>query len=412
MAFKNRIRLPITVGQPQFPIERNVFRKADGTRKTLSVVVSKTVQGVTDYLPEDWHQKLAIALSHDTVNIEDPRRLIGVSLDSDYSIEWSDFKGYPVAQGNFTAQVTPFSATNSNCQTCEEISQIATNDDIIEEDWNEGESHNIATVLSNDAICCFPAVVSLRSFNSLYFASVVLNPDGTATATLNANTPTGENVLVFTYRVTCPDGSYDEASVYVGSVTGTEPECEAPTAVTGDVFTSTSYAWTWTGSAAQYGWEIANAANPDVVVQSGVVYDEFVEVFDLLSETEYILTVWAICGVYNISSSEQGTGTTGAAQAHLDPMNYSYYASAPITGVCNLSSTNCVRTVDAAQDSTAANQKVKAEMLFSNDNGDPSVTAYYTFNIGSTTANETTAISFPNFCGAITAVCVDVQVIP
>src|SRR6187549_2999416 len=141
MPYRNRIRLPIMFCKPQFPMERNTFRLADGSSKVLSVVIRNTYEGKTDQLPEDWHRKLVIALAHDEVSIENERLLSNVTLNGDYGIDWQDFLQYPIAQANFQVQVTPFNATNSNCQTCEEMSQVVCVDDTTDEVWEEGSTN-------------------------------------------------------------------------------------------------------------------------------------------------------------------------------------------------------------------------------------------------------------------------------
>lgn len=412
MPFRNRIRLPITIGRAQFPVERNIFRKANGERKTLSAIISKTVEGQTDEMPEDWHQKLVVALSHDTVNIEDTRLITGVALDGEYQIEWSDFLNYPLAQATFRAQVTPFSATNSNCQTCEELAQVVANDDTVEDSWGEGESHTVPNVLANDAICCFPASASLRSFNTFFFSSVVLNPDGTMDVTLNNPVPNASNVLVATYRVTCPDGSYDEANVYIQTVTGTGTECEAPTDGVLVNAGSDSLSISWAGTVGEYGWEIATAADPNTILQSGVVYAEGVVITGLDADTAYVVRVWSICNVYSISDEITINASTDVPTAHLDPDNYSYQPTSGITGVCDLFTTSAVRIPEAAADSVLAGARCLITIVFSNDAGDPTVEKEYTFEIGATVANESHSVSFPSYCGTIGGTVTDVAVIP
>jgi hypothetical protein len=412
MAFKNRIRLPITLGKAQFPIERNIFRKANGERKVLSVVISKTVEGVTDQLPEEWHQKLVVALSHDEVTIEDTRLLTGVALDGDYGIEWQDFLNYPLAQARFTAQITPFSATNSNCQTCEELAQVVANNDTVEETWEEGNTYNGASVLLNDAVCCYPSTVSLRSFNTFFFSSVSINPDGTFSATLNNPVPNASNVLVATYRVTCPDGSYDEANIYVQTVTGSGAVCEAPTDGVLVNASASTLSVSWSGTVGEYGWEIATQADPNTVLQSGVVYAEGIVITGLDPDTAYVVRVWSICNVYSISDEISINATTDVPTAHLDPDNYSYQPTSGITGVCDLFTTSAVRTADAAADSVLAGARCKITIVYSNDAMDPTVEVEYTFEIGATVANENTSVSFPSYCGEINGVVTDVAVIP
>lgn len=229
MPYRNRIRLPIMFCKPQFPVERNVFRLANGVTKVQSAIIRKTFEGKTDQLPESWHQKLVIALSHDTVNIENERLLSGVTLDGEYQIDHQDFLQYPIAQANFNVQVTPFNATNSNCQTCEGMSQIVLVDDTTDEVWEEGSTNEFPDVLTdNDSICCAPYVVTLEWWNTTYFSSVTVTPEGVLTATVIDPAPVVDDVRIAAYRVTCESGAYDTADVY-GNITGSDVDfCPPP----------------------------------------------------------------------------------------------------------------------------------------------------------------------------------------
>ena len=227
--FKNRIRLPFYLSRPQFPAERNVFRDADGNTVLLSTVIRNTYLGKTDQIPEDWHRKLLIALSHKEVTIEDTRLLTDVVIDGDYGIEWQDFLDYPIASANFTVQVTPFNASSNNCLSCSEIEQIELVDDHTDDIFTEDETYDYPFLLTaNDSICCYPYTVSLVTFNTLYFNSVSIDPVTLVLSfTVNPYVPILDDVLICTYRVTCENGSYDEANVY-GNITGTNTECLFP----------------------------------------------------------------------------------------------------------------------------------------------------------------------------------------
>lgn len=412
MAFKNRVRLPITIGKTQFPIEKNIFRRADGSSKVLSVIISKRVEVTTDQMPEDWHRKMVIALAHDDVTIEDNRLLTGVVIEGDYGIEWQDFLNYPLAQAKVTLNVTPFDATNSNCQTCEDITQISLADDDIPEEWEEGTSHEYSNVLANDSICCYPYEVELVSFNSFYFASVTLSESGTLNATLNPLVPPGTNVLIGTYRVTCPNGGYDEANIYVDVISGTGEPCEAPTDLIISGETSTSLLASWTSSVGYYYVTIAASHSPYIILESAFTGLASYTFDELEPETEYIITVQAVCGVYQLSDILDGLGTTLAAIAHLDPDNYYWDGTTPITGVCDLANTTIIRSAQAAADSIAANQRVSVDVEFSHDGGVSTQTNTYTFEVGATVANEHTAVSMSPFCSQIFATVISVIVIP
>lgn len=221
MPFRNRIRLPLKLSKAQFPSEREVFRLADGSSKTIKAIVKKTYQGSTDYISESWHQKTIIALSHDTVTIEGDKYFGGVTLESDYEVGWQDFLDFPVAPASFTVQVTPFDATNANCQSCEEANQLSLVDDTIPGAITESEvaTYNVA---ANDNICCYPAEFSLITFDTTYISSATIDEDGLLTVTAQASMPSSSLREFLTYRVTCPNGAYDEA--IVSSVfTGSEP---------------------------------------------------------------------------------------------------------------------------------------------------------------------------------------------
>jgi hypothetical protein len=302
--FKNRIRLPFFLSKAQFPVERNIFRKADGSSKVLSAVVRNTYEGKTDQLPEDWHRKLVIALSHDEVTVEDNRFLSDVVLDGDYDIDLQDFLNYPLAQSNFKIQVTPFNATNSNCQTCDEIAQLDLVDDTTATVYNEGTTNEFPfSILLNDEICCYPFVVSISSFNTLYFSAVSVDQDGIVTFAVNASVPDIANVLLATYRVTCPNGGYDEANIYVG-IDGTSTECVAPAGLEFDIVTGiVSWDIVVDEPAGGYDWYLYDADDIYTVIASGNIVGFSIDLSEYLAFGEsYIFAVQANCGGGNLSA--------------------------------------------------------------------------------------------------------------
>lgn len=302
MAFKNRIRLPIYLKGAQFPTEANRFRLANGTSKTLSVVIRKTYLLVTDYLPERMHQRLTIALNHDEVNIEGDRYAGGVSVDGDYKIEWPDFLDYPLAQAEVQIQVTPFAATNDNCQTCEEITQITLQDDTIEDPISEGDVVTL-NVFDNDAICCSPITAEVISFDTSRIASVTLDELGEMIITFKDPATSGDNLLLVTYRVTCPNGGYDEAGVY-GSVEGEAPSCTPPSALTYTHVGDNNDQVSWTGPGPVYQWRLYNCSNLGTPIDSGTGIDTTITFDDLAPGGCYVFSVRTICGVLNNSTWE------------------------------------------------------------------------------------------------------------
>lgn len=299
MPFKNRIRLPFYLSKPQFPTERSIFQKADGTTKVLSVVVRNTMQGETDYLPEHWHRKLVIALAHDDVTIEGDRYLGGVVLDGDYSIDWQEFLDYPVAKSTFQIQVTPFNATNSNCVSCTQLSQLSLEDDTIPGEFGDGDpgSYN---VFDNDSICCYPPVPTLVYVNNDFIQNASISVVGVFSFDTVNPAPQQNGVKIATYRVTCEDGTYDEADVFANfDGTGGATCCE---------ITSVSYnedlnliSWV-AGCQPDVGfvYDFRAADNPGVPIVSGAVPGDIIGI-PVPSEINevprnYLFTIYSDCG--------------------------------------------------------------------------------------------------------------------
>lgn len=296
--FKNRIRLPFFLSKPQFPVERNVFRNAVGATTLLGATVRNTYEGKTDQLPEDWHRKLVIALSHKEVTIEDNRLLTDVVIDGDYGIDWQDFLNYPVAQANFTIQVTPFNASSNNCQSCSQITQLSLVDDYTDDIFDEGQSYEYGDIITaNDSICCYPFTIEIVSFNTLFFTGVNISQDGVLTFTVNNLVPTINDVLILTYRVTCSDGSYDEADVY-GNLSGTLVAClpARNLHVEYPIPDGSHATLVWTNTPSTfYNWYLYLASDIYTVIQSGGGTTPVVELSGLTSNTEYVFAVFADC---------------------------------------------------------------------------------------------------------------------
>jgi len=217
-AFMNRVRLPFYLSKPQFPAERNVFRKANGAAQVLSVVIRKTMQGITDYLNELWHQRLMIALNHDHVNVYSETFTGSVVMDGEYQIAWNDFLNLPVAQATFQMQITPFEATNTNCQTCETDEAINVENDFISDMIGDGDTASI-NVTANDVILCCPHSFVLTFINPDFVDVASIDPSGLFEFTAVPTVPTATNVKIATYKVSCADGSFKEANIYA-SFTG------------------------------------------------------------------------------------------------------------------------------------------------------------------------------------------------
>lgn len=251
MAFSNRVRLPFFITRPQFPETREVFRLANGETKVQSVIVRKVYEGETDWLPETIHERLKIALSHDNITIEGYRYLSGVGVvqEGDYEIQWvNNFLDFPLGKAAFKAEISPYNNTNDNCQTCEEANQLELVDDTITglyESLDEGSTTEY-NVFTNDSICCKPITASITTINDTYVDSAEIDETtGVVTITLLAETPSATNINLLTYRVTCPNGSYDEADVFA-NISGSIEVCQAPENLASGEITDSGATLSWT----------------------------------------------------------------------------------------------------------------------------------------------------------------------
>lgn len=303
MAFTNRIRLPFKLHKPQFVEDAQRYTKANGETVTLSVSVAKVYEGLTDSIPEKLHERLKIALVHDSVQIEGDRYVGVITQEGDYQIEWQDFLDRPIAQGKFKARVTPFNATNSNCGTCEEYTQVVCVDDdagILDEDTTY-----IIDVLANDNICCNPVTVTVVTFNSTYLTSCIVNSNNEIVIHTNASLPATTDVLLVTYRAQCANGQFDEANV-IADLDGTAgPICNPPTGLFVQSLSDTAatLAWTQPSGATSYEWEV-RLLSDNSLVQSGTstTADNNAIITGLTASTGYRFYVRSNCGGGSFSS--------------------------------------------------------------------------------------------------------------
>lgn len=375
MTFVNRVRLPIQLHSPQFPEERKIFRKANGQAKTLSVVVRKTYELETDYMPESWHQRLKIALSHDEVRIEGEKYLGDISQDGDYAIEWPEgVLHYPAAKANVKVQATPFDATNSNCQTCEEVSQLSLQDDLatgIYGALQEDQDYTVDTA-DNDSICCAPAVFSLISYNADYLDTCTIDP---ATGIVSMHTGTGltsvNGILLATYRVTCPDGSYDEANI-TADIDGSIEGCLAPGNLNanGDSQTTAQFSWTESVPGSTYYWELYLGTGPvGSPVQTGTVTDDVLTITGLTADTDYYFQIRTVCSESSFSNYISGLFSTLPAEGSSSCGRYEIcYARPLFSGFITIPYTDCDGDT---QNAIVPNNTCRIVCALQNSPGDP-----------------------------------------
>lgn len=274
MSFIQRIRLPFYTTQPVWPLEQSVFRLANGSLKNQSSIVRKVYKIKTDWMPERWHESFRIALAHDYITIESNKFVGRVAMEGTaYEPEYNDFLDYPLAKAETTVQVDSFDFSNSNCVTCEQVGQLDLTDDNFGS-VSEGGSGS-GNVFSNDSIFCDPVTASIVTYDSVYLAAApTINDTGAVTFILNTPLPDVTSAKIFTYRVTCADGSYDDADVYIdidGSLEGCSPpdnvrDASPPT------HNSHQVIWDDNGSPADgWYWEVYDGNNYGVQVASGSV---------------------------------------------------------------------------------------------------------------------------------------------
>lgn len=337
MPFINRIRLAFTIGRPQYPEEREQFRKANGETKTLNAIVRKTYDGTTDWWPEKWHERFKMALAHDHVDIEGERYIGGVTQEGGYEIEWPDFLNYPLGRGVFKLNVSPFNATNNNCASCEEFNQVVAEDDFI---GTIGEDETVLVpILYNDSICCSPFEITLVTFNTDYVAaaSIVGNAIELTTKTEIA---TQNNVVLATYRVQCEDGMFDEANIIANTVGGAPAQCLAPEDIFVDTITSNGAGFgiipPTPAPADGYEWQLFLASDLINPVQTGSTTGTFIDLFGLGPNTNYVLYVRSVCSEGEFSPYiQEPFMTTGGGGGEDTCGNYFVQPVFPETALVN-----------------------------------------------------------------------------
>jgi len=304
MSFHNRVRLPFYITRPQFTEERNTFRLANGQTKVQSLVIRKIYEAEVNWLPEEIHERLKIALAHDSVTIEGYKYLTGTGVvaEADYEIAWqTNMLDYPLAKATFKAEITPYNYSNDNCQTCDEATQLSLEDDTITgvyESIEEGSTTEY-NVFANDSICCKPITAEIVSINSLFVDSATIDAaSGIVEIVLLSTTPSGTNVNLLTYRVTCPNGSYDEADVFA-NVSGSEETCMAPASLDAGSVSSTGATPNWfdlpSPEPESYNYQLFLSSDLLTPIDSGNTNQTSVNYTDLEPGTCYTFFVQSVC---------------------------------------------------------------------------------------------------------------------
>ena len=301
----NRIRLPFYLSKPQYPAEEDIYLKGNGRRVVLKSIVSKVMDGKTDYMPYKLHERLTIALRHDEVNVESEDFTGSIRMAGAYDIAWIEFLNYPVAPANFKAFEEEFVARSNKCDICDPAANLTLEDDSFDDTLDEGTEYDI-NVAENDDICCDSPVFSIESFDTDIIDTIDIDQMGVVTFTLKTPIDSYPDHLLFTYKVTCGDGNSDTASVY-GTVEGSNtPLCEAPSDLVisvvepSDLPSEIHAEWAEPGGGAPtdgYQWYIVKkeGAVYSSPISSGNTTDTFVNINGLDCDSEYRLYVRSVC---------------------------------------------------------------------------------------------------------------------
>lgn len=130
--FSAKIELPFYLKNPQLASEESSYRKSDGSFIKLSERIQEEYVLQTDWIPHDWHRKLKIALSCDTIFVNSPNirqqaykipdpfggLALPIICKDPYQIEWDDSVDRLMAQGSTKVlNAEALSLYNSNCNS-------------------------------------------------------------------------------------------------------------------------------------------------------------------------------------------------------------------------------------------------------------------------------------------------------
>jgi hypothetical protein len=299
-------------------------------------------------MPERWHENLRIALAHDFVQIESSKFVGGIAMEGTaYEIEWNDYMDYPTAKAEAQVQVDGYDFSNSQCTTCELAGQLDLTDDNLGTVAEGGSGGG--NVFANDQIFCDPVTASIVTYDPTYLAGApTIDNTGAFAFTLNTPLPDVTTAKIATYRVTCPDGSYDDADVYInidGSLAGCSPpanvrDASAPT------YNSHQVIWDDASADDGYYWELYEADNLGLIILSGTVPDVFPTAGAVMTGlepcTDYRLFVRSVCEVgVNESAFAEITFSTDCFEATCGQYEIGYDNGTPIRDQINFTFMAC-----------------------------------------------------------------------
>ncbi len=318
----NRIRLPFYLSKPQYPAEEDVYLKGNGTRVVLKSIVNKVMDGRTDYMPPQLHERLVIALRHDIANVESEKYTASIRITGAYDITWPDFLDYPFGFANFKAFEEAFVARSNRCDICAESNFLTLVNDSMPDVIEEGMSYDI-NVAENDSICCSDPVFSIFSYDTDYIDTISITQLGVVSFTLKTPLASAPDKTLFTYKVTC--GELEELADVTGTVEGTvTPLCEAPSNLVLSSIDPSSLPeeiradWDAPGGGPPtdgYEWLLVTWP-AGFIIGSGNTTDNFININALDCGTSYRFYVRSVCdsGTDYVSGYIHATITTPACE--------------------------------------------------------------------------------------------------
>ena len=167
---KNRIRLPLYLGQPTYPEEESIYRDSGGYGNINKSLVREVYNVTTDEFPAWWIRALRAVLVHDVVSVTSLSYTGDVVKEGDFSPEYSDYRNYPLARVAFKLAADEYLLKKNNCAECEDNS-IALIDPAIAFSGSSG-SVNLASYIGPH--CCAPFVISVYSFRNDLLTAVTV----------------------------------------------------------------------------------------------------------------------------------------------------------------------------------------------------------------------------------------------
>jgi hypothetical protein len=118
LGFSNKVRLWFAFNRPQLKEKKSGYRKSDGYYINSAVVMEKTYECNTEWMPTDMHVKLKVALAHDTITVVggEADYSYDVYKEGDYEINWHDENPELPAPAEFKLKEAPFANQNHNCR--------------------------------------------------------------------------------------------------------------------------------------------------------------------------------------------------------------------------------------------------------------------------------------------------------